>query len=258
MSMEEREGYVYMAKLAEQAERYEEMVMFMKKLSNLDVEVTIEERNLLAVAYKHAIGARRGAWRILCAIVQKEEAKGNEYNVKRVKEYRFKVEEELCKICNDILVIIDEHLLPSSGTSERKIFFYKMKGDYYRYLAEFKRGDEREEAANQSLKAYRAAFNMSEADLPQAHPVRLGLALNFSVFYYEIMGSPERACRLAKQAFDEALTEMDSLSEDSYKDSTLIMQLLRDNLTLWTPDIQDNGGNDRIRLDHYGIMQNGK
>jgi 14-3-3 protein epsilon len=62
----------------------------------------------------------------------------------------------------------------------------------------------------------------------------LGLALNFSVFYYEILNSPDRACHLAKQAFDDAIAELDSLSEESYRDSTLIMQLLRDNLTLWT------------------------
>lgn len=62
----------------------------------------------------------------------------------------------------------------------------------------------------------------------------MGLALNFSVFYYEILNSPDRACHLAKQAFDDAIAELDSLSEESYRDSTLIMQLLRDNLTLWT------------------------
>lgn len=76
-------------------------------------------------------------------------------------------------------------------------------------------------------------------ELATTHPIRLGLALNFSVFYYEILNSPDRACHLAKQAFDDAIAELDTLSEESYKDSTLIMQLLRDNLTLWTSDLQE-------------------
>ena len=78
------------------------------------------------------------------------------------------------------------------------------------------------------------ATDVAQTDLTPTHPIRLGLALNFSVFYYEILNSPDRACHLAKQAFDDAIAELDSLSEDSYRDSTLIMQLLRDNLTLWT------------------------
>jgi len=78
-------------------------------------------------------------------------------------------------------------------------------------------------------------------ELAPTHPIRLGLALNFSVFYYEILNSPDRACRLAKAAFDDAIAELDTLSEESYKDSTLIMQLLRDNLTLWTSDMQGEG-----------------
>jgi len=65
------------------------------------------------------------------------------------------------------------------------------------------------------------------------------LALNFSVFYYEILNAPDQACHLAKQAFDDAIAELDTLSEESYKDSTLIMQLLRDNLTLWTSSETD-------------------
>jgi 14-3-3 protein epsilon len=78
------------------------------------------------------------------------------------------------------------------------------------------------------------ATDVAQTELTPTHPIRLGLALNFSVFYYEILNSPDRACHLAKQAFDDAIAELDSLSEESYRDSTLIMQLLRDNLTLWT------------------------
>ncbi|KAK4802260.1 hypothetical protein SAY86_000463 [Trapa natans] len=219
-----------------------EMVEAMKKLAKLDVELTVEERNLLSVGYKNVIGARRASWRILSSIEQKEGSKGNEHHVKKIRDYRRRVEDELTMICNDILSIIDNHLIPSSSAGESTVFFYKMKGDYYRYLAEFKASDERKEIADQSLKAYEAATTTASSDLAPTHPIRLGLALNFSVFYYEILNSPERACHLAKQAFDEAIAELDSLNEESYKDSTLIMQLLRDNLTLWTSDLPEEGG----------------
>ncbi|KAA8524256.1 hypothetical protein F0562_010679 [Nyssa sinensis] len=247
-SSKERENFVYIAKLAEQAERYDEMVDSMKNVAKLDVELTVEERNLLSVGYKNVIGARRASWRILSSIEQKEESRGNEQNAKRIKEYRQKVESELTSICNDIMAVIDEHLIPSCTAGESTVFYYKMKGDYYRYLAEFKTGNERKDVADHSLKAYELATTAAEADLPPTHPIRLGLALNFSVFYYEIMNSPERACHLAKQAFDEAISELDTLNEDSYKDSTLIMQLLRDNLTLWTSDIPEDG-EDAQRMD---------
>ncbi|TPX37853.1 hypothetical protein SeMB42_g06839 [Synchytrium endobioticum] len=239
-----REDQVYMAKLAEQAERYDEMVAYMKEVAKLGVELTVEERNLLSVAYKNVIGARRASWRIVSSIEQKEETKGNETQVKKIKEYRQKIEKELTDVCQDILMVLDDHLIPAAEAGESKVFYYKMKGDYHRYLAEFATGDKRKEAASHAHDAYKAATDIAQTELAPTHPIRLGLALNFSVFYYEILNSPDRACHLAKQAFDDAIAELDTLSEESYKDSTLIMQLLRDNLTLWTSDLQDEGDKD--------------
>merc|ERR1711924_353914 len=156
------------------------------------------------------------------------------------------IEDELTKICSDILKLLDEYLIPASTAGESKVFYLKMKGDYHRYLAEFQTNEQRKEAAECTLLAYKAAQDIALADLAPTHPICLGLALNFSVFYYEILNSPERAFHLAKQAFDEGIAELDTLGEESYKDSTLIMQLLRDNLTLWTSDMQDqeNEGKD--------------
>lgn len=233
-----REDSVYLAKLAEQAERYEEMVDNMKAVASSGQELSVEERNLLSVAYKNVIGARRASWRIVSLIEQKEEAKGNESQVSLIRAYRAKIEAELLKICEDILSVLTDHLIALAQTGELKVFYYKMKGDYHRYLAEFAIAEKRKEAADLSLEAYKAATDVAVTELPPTHPIRLGLALNFSVFYYEILNSPDRACHLAKQAFDDAVADLETLSEDSYKDSTLIMQLLRDNLTLWT-DLSD-------------------
>lgn len=232
-----REDNVYLAKVSEQAERFEEMARFMEKVVNsLDKEkeeLTDEERNLLSVAYKNVIGFRRASWRIVSSVHAKEEILGNKSTVTLINAYRSKIESEMDSICNQILNLLGSHLIPSATSPESKVFYLKMKGDYYRYLAEFKTGDPRNEAADATLAAYSTA---QEIDLPPTHPIKLGHALNFSVFYYEILNSPDRASDLAKKAFDKAITELDNLGEESYKDSTLIMQLLRDNLALWTSD----------------------
>ena len=209
----------------------------------------IEERNLLSVGYKNVIGARRASWRILSSIEDKERVKNHEANSAQIKSYRGKVEKELNDICGEILRILDDNLITPAASDESKVFYHKMKGDYYRYLAEFLASDERARVAGLAAEAYEQASEIARDDapdkgLPPTHPIRLGLALNYSVFHFEIQNKPQQACALAKQAFDDAIAELDTLSEESYKDSTLIMQLLRDNLTLWTSDITDGDEGD--------------
>jgi len=247
MSSEDQKAeYVSRAKLSEQAERYDDMAEFMRLVTESGIELTNEERNLLSadflalqlanilVAYKNVVGSRRSSWRVISSI----EAKCEEGDKKKAYalEYRNKVEKELQDICNVVLGLLDKHLIPKSTSGESKVFYLKMKGDYFRYLAEVATGNDRKEIMNQSQEAYKGAFEVAQKEMPPTHPIRLGLALNYSVFYYEILNDPEQACSLAKHAFDDAIAELDTLSEECYKDSTLIMQLLRDNLTLWTTD----------------------
>jgi len=236
MAGNDKEELVQKAKLAEQAERYDDMATAMKKVTEQGAELTNEERNLLSVAYKNVVGARRSSWRVISSIEQKTE--GNERKQSMAREYREKVEKELREICNDVLSLLDKFLIPKASNAESKVFYLKMKGDYYRYLAEVASASDRTAVVAESEKSYQAALDIAKEQMQPTHPIRLGLALNYSVFFYEILNAPDRACHLAKQAFDEAIAELDTLNEDSYKDSTLIMQLLRDNLTLWTSDAQ--------------------
>jgi len=237
--MADKEELVQRAKLAEQAERYDDMAGSMKAVTETGIELSNEERNLLSVAYKNVVGARRSSWRVISSIEQKTE--GSERKQQMAKEYREKVEKELRDICNDVLALLDKFLIAKASNAESKVFYLKMKGDYYRYLAEVALGSSKDAVIGDSQAAYEEAFLVSKDKMQPTHPIRLGLALNFSVFYYEILNSPDKACQLAKQAFDDAIAELDTLNEDSYKDSTLIMQLLRDNLTLWTSDTTGEG-----------------
>ncbi|XP_028828536.1 14-3-3 protein eta [Denticeps clupeoides] len=241
--MADREQLIQRARLAEQAERYDDMASAMKLVTELNEPLSNEDRNLLSVAYKNVVGARRSSWRVTSSIEQKTAADGNEKKLELVRAYRETIEKELETVCQDVLALLDQYLIKSCDESqlESKVFYLKMKGDYYRYLAEVATGEKRSAAVESSEAAYKEAFEISKS-MPATHPIRLGLALNFSVFYYEIQNAPEQACQLAKEAFDDAIGHLDNLNEDSYKDSTLIMQLLRDNLTLWTSDQQDSEG----------------
>uniref|UniRef100_A0A7N9ATX5 Tyrosine 3-monooxygenase/tryptophan 5-monooxygenase activation protein, beta polypeptide a n=1 Tax=Mastacembelus armatus TaxID=205130 RepID=A0A7N9ATX5_9TELE len=230
MTEMDKNDLVQKAKLAEQAERYDDMAAAMKAVTEQGLELSNEERNLLSVAYKNVVGARRSSWRVISSIEQKTE--GNEKKQQMSRDYRVKIESELQEICHDVLNLLDKFLIPNASQAESKVFYLKMKGDYFRYLSEVASGDSKKDTVANSQQAYQDAFDISKKDMQPTHPIRLGLALNFSVFYYEILNSPEQACSLAKQAFDEAIAELDTLNEDSYKDSTLIMQLLRDNLTV--------------------------
>lgn len=231
------EELVQKAKLAEQAERYDDMSAAMKKyVIDHNKKLSIDERNLLSVAYKNVVGARRSSWRVISSIESKVE--GSDAKSNMAKAYREKIEKELREICNDVLDLLENHLIKASGGSdcESNVFYLKMKGDYKRYIAEVATGEDRVKTVQQSKEAYSQAHSEAKQNMAPTHPIRLGLALNYSVFHYEIENNQQEACQLAKTAFDEAIAELDKLSEESYKDSTLIMQLLRDNLTLWTAD----------------------
>jgi hypothetical protein len=237
----EKQALIDRAKLAEQAERYDDMAAAMRSVTEShEGPLSVEERNLLSVAYKNIVGAKRSSWRVISSIEQKATDKEA-----LASEYRERIEKELAEVCAEVLDLLDKHLVTNAianaedGQAESAVFFLKMKGDYYRYLAEVAKPADKESVVDKADEAYAKASEISKEHLKSTNPIRLGLALNYSVFHYEIRSEPSTACELAKTAFDSAIAELDSLPEDSYKDSTLIMQLLRDNLTLWTADQQD-------------------
>ncbi|XP_015259343.1 PREDICTED: 14-3-3 protein zeta-like [Cyprinodon variegatus] len=233
MSESSQKELVQKAKLAEQAERYDDMAEAMKAVTEEGEELTNEERNLLSVAYKNVVGARRSSWRVVSSIEQK--ADSSEGKQARVKEYREKIEKELKDICNDVLVSLVLGVSSYNKNMNKQLWMFIITIRWLKSETHFSPFCFPGIIEN-SKEAYGKAFEISKEEMSPTHPIRLGLALNFSVFFYEILNSPEEACSLAKQAFDDAIAELDTLSEDSYKDSTLIMQLLRDNLTLWTSD----------------------
>lgn len=230
----DRKQFQGLAHLAELADRHEDMCAFMKEVvrtSAFGEDLSFDERNLLSVAYKNAVGSRRASWRTL----NTEENKNSFSDI-----IRGQVEEELEGLCKDILKLLEEVLIPHpKAADDAKVFYQKMAGDYYRYLAEFISTPELKTLQQKSSEYYKQAMLIAEKIMEPTDPVRLGLALNYSVCLYEIMHNKEAACSLAKRAFDEAVLKLDCLDEQQYKDGTLILQLLRDNLALWTSGAED-------------------
>lgn len=242
-----RDEHIYMAKVCEQTERFDDMLTYIKKVLEFNEDLSVEDRNLLSVAYKNSVGTRRTAWRVLSSIETKEEAKNSAF-LPLLREYKAKIEGELDQICDEIIKLLEDKLIKSAkGNAQSEVFYLKMKGDYYRYIAEYATGDKHKNAAEQAFQAYNKANETAQKSLETTNPIRLGLALNFSVFYYEVRNDPKQACQLAKQAFDDAIADIEKIEEENYKDSTTIMQLIRDNLTLWTTELEhgDEGGNDQ-------------
>ncbi len=135
-----------------------EMVEYTKQFARIgNNELSLDERNILSVAFKNIVGTRRAAWRVLTSIQKKENNKGNAENVIKVKTYKANIEKEMTDICQDILDLLTETLIPNAQMGEGKVFFYKMKADYYRYIAEYSSGDKKNQAAQKALQAYNDA-----------------------------------------------------------------------------------------------------
>jgi 14-3-3 protein epsilon len=232
----ERDDCVFLVKLCEEAERFDDMVIFMNKIANTEgIHLTLEERVLLATAFRNVLFTRRYAWRTLSHKPDNDEST-NHAAIRR--EYISKIEKEIVGITSQVVQIVDV-LVKNAETKESSLFYHKMKANHYKFLADVSSGAPRESAANEALSAYNKATEDS-LDLPTTHPLRLQLALDFSDFYWEILGDNDKYWSIANEAFDNALADIDSLPEDSYKHVTLLMQLLRDSRMLWSPgDAED-------------------
>ena len=237
-----REEYVYLAKLYERAERFPEMIKSIHKFVELEPKLTKEERNILSAGYKNIISDKRASWRLLNSMEKKEEKKNSPQTV-NIRLVKNNIEKELNDICNEILIIIDKYLVPNATDSESKVFFLKLKGDYYRYKCEFATGKDFDDACSKAEKVYKEAYEIAKKDIPISSSTRLGLALNYSVFFYEIKGLKEEACIIAKNAFDESLKVLDDLEKSKPKDTILIIQLLKENLILWSNEMNEEEDN---------------
>ena len=232
------ERKIFMARVADQAERYEDMVQFLKEIiQESKDDVSVDVRNLLSVGFKNLISAQRSAWKTVQAIEQNK--KYAEYS-SNCAEYKEKISKELAANCKKIIDIVEKESLPKAGDDEAKVFYLKMIGDYYRYTAETATGDKLAEVTEQAMKYYQKATEAA-ASLKPYNSNKLGLALNFSVFYYELKNDSSKACSIAEEALNGARDEIDNMDNEEARDALSIIELLKENLDLWK---EEEGGDD--------------
>ncbi|CAE8633678.1 unnamed protein product [Polarella glacialis] len=234
--MQPEEQAVVLANVAERAERYDDMAAYMKERVSKGGALSTEERDLFSAAYKGTLSTRRLAVRVASSVEQQEAAEGRTANASLAAGYRSKVEAELHEVCAEVTQLLVHSLLPQAENGEPKAFYLKMQGDYFRYMAEFMTGEARQKAADEARIAYTAATEEASIHLLTTHPVRLGLALNFSVFQHEVLGDTFAAVDTALAALKDAASSLEGMPEESVRDATLTMQLLQENLSLWVPE----------------------
>lgn len=231
-----KEENIKLAKFAEQTEAYEDMLIFTRKFIKLSKsELSLEERTLFSNAYKTKACNLRAEIRAIISMQQNILFFEDEFKMNLLKKYKSKISKELERICEEVLNIID-HKFKKPKDPENLVFFEKTKADYFRYFLESSENKEKKKGfIEKSLQSYKKAEEIAFS-LKSTNLIKLGLFLNFAVFYYENLLEPGKAILLLRKTLNEALESIADVKEEDYKDVSSILQFMRDNLTLWTND----------------------
>lgn len=214
----------------------QENINLMKKVCELNPALNSEERNILNIAYKNAVSSRRKAISTVSAFLKDEETR-EERRIK-LSEFRDVLLKEMREICLDLISLIDESLLPASNEPEQRVYFEKMKGDYYRYICENKEGDI-DGIVEKARQCYQAGLDIARTELNSTNPTFLGLVLNYSVFLYEIMDHKNEAIDLSQKTFADTVDLVDNNDDATYSETTMILLLLHTNHNNWISE-RDN------------------
>ncbi|KAH0795340.1 14-3-3 protein [Histomonas meleagridis] len=210
------------------------MVDLMKRVIDLNPELTHDERNLLSVSYKQVITVSRNGLQNINDIINYQETQNSETRLNQLIIFKQNIIQELEKYCIELINLIDEKLLPVSKDNEAKVFYYKLKADYYRYISEAKEGEEKAEPAQKAQENYEKALEIANNELPKYSPSYLGVVLNYSVFLYDVAQKRQEAIDLATKTEQETSVLIEQNSEAQINEATSILQLLREDILLWT------------------------
>ena len=233
-----REEFIYLSKLYERAERFPDMLSSINKFIKMNPELSKEEKNILSAGYKNILSDKRASWRLL-NYMEKRESKKKPAQVPYIKEIKSHIEKEIKEQIESAHKMINEYLLPNAKDAESKVFYLRLKADHYRYLSEITKDKEYNKALENAEKFYKEAYEIAIKDLPVINSTRIGLCLNFAVFYYEVKGDKKEGCKIAKKSFEESMKYLDELEKFKSKDILLLIQLLKENLIFWSSEMNE-------------------
>ena len=231
--MNELEELSSLAQVALIAERYEDASKYIEELIKKKKEdLTKEEKNIFYKSFKYVVNSKRSAWLSVNYLEEKEK---NDERMEIIKNYKNIIEKDILDICKNVITLINNFLLTKAVIDESKMFYLKMKGDYYRYLCEFKALNENKNYLEESEKNYKNAIELSQ-NISWIGTIKLGLYLNYSVFIYEIKKDTKKAIQIAKEAVKSAKKYSDKKKEEEDKDAEITIQVLKENINYWEED----------------------
>eukprot|EP01095_Lingulamoeba_sp_RSL-Kostka_P015004 TRINITY_DN6766_c0_g1_i1.p1 TRINITY_DN6766_c0_g1~~TRINITY_DN6766_c0_g1_i1.p1 ORF type:complete len:253 (-),score=87.70 TRINITY_DN6766_c0_g1_i1:123-881(-) len=224
--------------LAAQSGRNEELYNIAKEIiqhEELDDNFAESNKPFFRIAFNRSLVDKRKSWRILY-----EEGRSKKLNNKIAKKYRDNVYKEIKDRVTEIQSLIDDKLIPRSGSHESRAFYYAISADLWRYLAEVEIYSDMDHsnAVKNSKDQYLLAYeNIREANIHPAHPGSIGLVLNQTVLYYELMYDFISAYQTAEIALNEILNCEEELEEEHQQRSNDIIKLLKENMKLWQDEM---------------------
>lgn len=223
----------YLASICLKYEKYEDAVRYVDEMAKLiEGELSIDEKNIVISSYKFYISEKRAAWRAIYNL------ESHEQNMKlMMNEIKSHYEDNIIKACEKFINLINNYIISKTKSDSGVCTFLKVKADHYRYMAEITKGQVLFNNKQNAFQLYKQAYEIS-SKLDNLDSIKLSVALNYSVFLYEILNKRINAIFYAKESLSKALLQLkefseEELTDDTLKESLVIIEILNQNVHAW-------------------------
>ncbi|EAY08009.1 14-3-3 protein [Trichomonas vaginalis G3] len=234
--MSERENLKVLIEILDSTSRHDDMIKQMKRIIELEPKLSTEERNFLSVSYKNVTDVRRNSLNEISQYLATD-ALQHPNAIPYLQKTRAQIADELKNYCTDLISLVDEKLLPSCSDEKSRLFYIRLKADYYRYLCEAVEGEEREKSVISAQTLYNEAIEITKKEYPRYSPTYLGLFLNYSVFLHETLHAKAEALQTAMEISSLPTDEIEQNDEAASIEARTILNQNLENIGVWKQEI---------------------